>query len=223
MPSACLPARPPALAQVIEDFGLLSFHPLAIEDRDSVRHLAALIDKSNGYVFAGLAKPGGWVGGWFCGEQGRLAGDDSAGQGCMDGRAQLPACDPHARPRSCFRPALRCPAGQPAPELQYSAGVLEEGGADLWEQMQERYIKDRDLRIQEHPQPQQPQQAQQAQQQQPTGEQSLGAAAAQEQEQDQQRQTGQGQHEGPPPLVQQQQTLGQPSLQQKRQQHEQQQ
>lgn len=48
--------------QVIEDFGLLSFQPLAIEDRDSVRHLAAQIDKANGYVFSGLAKPGGWVG-----------------------------------------------------------------------------------------------------------------------------------------------------------------
>jgi len=44
---------------VIEDFGLLAFHPLAIEDRQSVAALAALIDKSNGYVFAGLARPGG--------------------------------------------------------------------------------------------------------------------------------------------------------------------
>lgn len=45
--------------QVIEDFGLLSFHPLAIEDRDSVRALVALIDKANGYVFAGLKRQGG--------------------------------------------------------------------------------------------------------------------------------------------------------------------
>lgn len=45
-------------AQVIEDFGLLGFHPLAIEDRQSVAALAALIDKSNGYVFAGLARAG---------------------------------------------------------------------------------------------------------------------------------------------------------------------
>lgn len=44
--------------QVIEDFGLLSFQPLAVEDRDSMRHLAALIDKSNGFVFAGLAREG---------------------------------------------------------------------------------------------------------------------------------------------------------------------
>lgn len=44
--------------QVIEDFGLLSFHPLAVEDRDSMRPLAALIDKSNGFVFAGLAREG---------------------------------------------------------------------------------------------------------------------------------------------------------------------
>lgn len=46
------------LCEVIEDFALLSFHPPAIEDRDSVRSLLALIDKSNGYVFAGLAQPG---------------------------------------------------------------------------------------------------------------------------------------------------------------------
>ncbi len=44
---------------MIEDFGLLSFHPLAIEDRDSVRALVALIDKANGYVFAGLTRQGG--------------------------------------------------------------------------------------------------------------------------------------------------------------------
>lgn len=81
------------LCEVIEDFGLLSFQPLAIEDRDAMRHLVAAIDKSNGFVFAGLAQP-----------------------------------------------------GQPAPELQYSAGLREEG-SDLWEQMEERYMKDRDLRI----------------------------------------------------------------------------
>ena len=185
---------------MIEDFGLLSFHPLAIEDRDSVRHLAALIDKSNGYVFAGLAKPGGWV----CGEAGQLW-EDSVGRSCMAVGAQLPASVPHTRP---------CSAGQPAPELQYSAGVLEEGGADLWEQMQERYIKDRDLRIQEHPQPQQPQQAQQ---QQSVGEQLLGATAAHRGE-EQQQQTGQEQHEAAP-LVQQQQSLGQrPSRQTQQQQ-----
>jgi hypothetical protein len=33
-------------------------------------------------------------------------------------------------------------AGEPAPELQYSAGLGEEGG-DLWQQMEERYMKDR--------------------------------------------------------------------------------
>ncbi|KAI3426388.1 hypothetical protein D9Q98_008759 [Chlorella vulgaris] len=117
------------LCEVIEDFGLLSFQPLAIEDRDSVRHLVASIDKSNGFVFAGLAK-----------------------------------------------------AGQPAPEMQYSAGLTEDS-SDLWDQMRERYI-DRDLQVQERqpcvvglqqePQAgaaevQEPQQAkQQAQQAQPT-------------------------------------------------------
>ena len=49
---------------MVEDFGLLSFQPLAIEDVASVRHLAALIDKSNGYVFAGLAQQGAWCVAW---------------------------------------------------------------------------------------------------------------------------------------------------------------
>lgn len=46
------------LCEIIDDFGLVAFHPLAIEDRESVRHVVALVDKSNGYVFAGLAQPG---------------------------------------------------------------------------------------------------------------------------------------------------------------------
>ncbi|KAL4423370.1 hypothetical protein ABPG77_004301 [Micractinium sp. CCAP 211/92] len=78
------------LCEVIEDFGLLSFHPLAIEDRDSVRALVALIDKANGYVFAGLTRQ-----------------------------------------------------GQPAPELQYSAGVGQDA-SDLWEAMEEKYMRGRE-------------------------------------------------------------------------------
>ena len=44
-----------ALADVIEDFGLVSFQPLAIEDKESVERVLALADKATGYVFAGLA------------------------------------------------------------------------------------------------------------------------------------------------------------------------
>lgn len=68
---------------MIEDFGLLSFHPLAIEDRNSVRALVALIDKANGYVFGGLARQGGVqrqaYGG--PGSNGRLVQSDGAGAG----------------------------------------------------------------------------------------------------------------------------------------------
>ena len=60
--SGCRPAHlnTPSLPawQVVEDFGLLSFHPLAIEDKESVAALVALVDKANGYVFAGLARKG---------------------------------------------------------------------------------------------------------------------------------------------------------------------
>jgi hypothetical protein len=57
-PRSPFSANVPLCRQVIEDFGLLSFQPLAVEDRDSMRHLTALIDKSNGFVFAGLAREG---------------------------------------------------------------------------------------------------------------------------------------------------------------------
>ena len=44
-----------ALADVIEDFGLVSFQPLAIEEKESVERVLALADKATGYAFAGLA------------------------------------------------------------------------------------------------------------------------------------------------------------------------
>ena len=44
-----------AVADIIEDFGLVAFQPLAIEDKDSVERVLALADKATGYVFAGLA------------------------------------------------------------------------------------------------------------------------------------------------------------------------
>lgn len=40
-----------ALAEVVEDFGLLSFLPLDISSAESVARVLAKIDKCNGYVF----------------------------------------------------------------------------------------------------------------------------------------------------------------------------
>ena len=40
---------------LLQGFGLVSFQPLAIEDKDSVQKVLALADKATGYVFAGLA------------------------------------------------------------------------------------------------------------------------------------------------------------------------
>lgn len=48
-----------ALCEVVEDFGLLRFMPLHIEDKHSVRALLAHIDKANGYAFTGLPDDGG--------------------------------------------------------------------------------------------------------------------------------------------------------------------
>lgn len=47
------------LCEVVEEYGLVAFSPLAIEDKESVAHIVALTDKANGFVFAGLARAPG--------------------------------------------------------------------------------------------------------------------------------------------------------------------
>ncbi len=39
---------------MVDDFGLLHFTPLAVEDKHSMRLLLGHIDKANGYAFTGL-------------------------------------------------------------------------------------------------------------------------------------------------------------------------
>ncbi|KAK9693640.1 hypothetical protein K7432_013812 [Basidiobolus ranarum] len=43
-----------ALCELIEDFNLVGFYTLCIEDKASVTNLLRVIDKANGYVFGGL-------------------------------------------------------------------------------------------------------------------------------------------------------------------------
>ena len=43
-----------ALVGLVEDFGLVSFHTLCIEDKESVYNLLKSVDKANGFVFGGL-------------------------------------------------------------------------------------------------------------------------------------------------------------------------
>jgi hypothetical protein len=43
-----------AIAQVVEEFGLVGFETLAIDDAETVLKVAKLIDKANGFVFGGL-------------------------------------------------------------------------------------------------------------------------------------------------------------------------
>lgn len=50
--------QPVLMLQVIEDFALVHFLPLAIEERQSVERVVSEVDKATGYVFAGLAQPG---------------------------------------------------------------------------------------------------------------------------------------------------------------------
>ncbi|KNA17340.1 hypothetical protein SOVF_080470 [Spinacia oleracea] len=42
------------LCEVIEDFSLVNFTTLDIQDKESVGNLVSLIDKTNGYIFAGI-------------------------------------------------------------------------------------------------------------------------------------------------------------------------
>ena len=48
-----------ALCEVVDDYGLVSFSTLDVQDEASMRALVALIDKANGAVFAGLARAAG--------------------------------------------------------------------------------------------------------------------------------------------------------------------
>ena len=43
---------------MIEDFALVHFLPLAIEEKQSVERVVSEIDKATGYVFSGLAQTG---------------------------------------------------------------------------------------------------------------------------------------------------------------------
>jgi hypothetical protein len=43
-----------AICDVIEDFGLVSFTTLDIQDNSSILSLMYLVDKSNGYAYSGL-------------------------------------------------------------------------------------------------------------------------------------------------------------------------
>jgi len=42
------------LCELVEDFSLVGFHTLNIEDKESVYNLLKVIDKSNGYIYGGL-------------------------------------------------------------------------------------------------------------------------------------------------------------------------
>jgi GPN-loop GTPase len=43
-----------ALCELIEDFGLISFIPMAVEDKECMAFVLQDVDKANGYIFGGL-------------------------------------------------------------------------------------------------------------------------------------------------------------------------
>jgi hypothetical protein len=43
-----------AICDLVQDFGLVGFLTLCVEDKDSMLHLTRAIDKANGYIFGGL-------------------------------------------------------------------------------------------------------------------------------------------------------------------------
>lgn len=53
IPPQKLEALNTALIQLIEDFGLIGFETLAVEDKQSMAQLLRAIDRASGYVFAG--------------------------------------------------------------------------------------------------------------------------------------------------------------------------
>ena len=53
IPAQKLEALNTALIQLIEDFGLIGFETLAVEDKQSMAQLLRAIDRASGYVFAG--------------------------------------------------------------------------------------------------------------------------------------------------------------------------
>lgn len=67
-----------ALIQLIEDFGLVSFQPLAVEDKESMAALVRAIDRASGFVFGVDAKGG------LSNEEGLWASAMSEGWGQMD-------------------------------------------------------------------------------------------------------------------------------------------
>ena len=110
--------------QVIEGFGLLSFTPLAIDDRESVGALLMLVDKANGYAFAGLARTGALPPEiqYSAGGAGRQGGERARGSVCLRlclaagngddahsmcadrGQRWHPACTADLKRRCCRRP-----------------------------------------------------------------------------------------------------------------------
>ena len=44
------------LCGLVEDYGMVKYVPLAIQDPESLAHILGLADKANGYVFARLAE-----------------------------------------------------------------------------------------------------------------------------------------------------------------------
>ncbi|KAG4099993.1 hypothetical protein H8356DRAFT_1663488 [Neocallimastix lanati (nom. inval.)] len=45
-----------ALVELIEDYNLVGFYTLCVEDKDSMINLVRVIDKANGYIYGGLEK-----------------------------------------------------------------------------------------------------------------------------------------------------------------------
>jgi hypothetical protein len=43
-----------ALCDLVEDYGLVSFHPLAVQDKEMMLRLASEIDRANGFVYSSL-------------------------------------------------------------------------------------------------------------------------------------------------------------------------
>ncbi|KAJ3037217.1 GPN-loop GTPase 2 [Rhizophlyctis rosea] len=90
-----------ALCELVEDFSLVGFYTLCIEDKESVINLARAIDKTNGYVYGGLEvgnesifqtaeRVGRWMEDFENVKEKYLAGDEDGMEGLGGGAASGP-------------------------------------------------------------------------------------------------------------------------------------
>ena len=115
-----------SLCELVEDFGLVSYSTLNVQEEDSMRTLVALIDKANGYVYAAAelrARP------QLC----PVHSCDEAAEDC--GSALIPTAS---------GPQAKTSGSKFSPLPQLISAAASEPHAERIGAVQERYMRDLD-------------------------------------------------------------------------------